>query len=136
MAEVGAPLDPALLGRLSDAGLTAAAAAGASYAEVRVESIRSQYLSLRDAALERAGDDRELGVSVRVLHEGSLGFAASAELEPGTVAALAAQALDAAQRTAADRPHPVELAPEAGHGSREWSSSYRIEPGSVALDEK
>ncbi|HVB07086.1 MAG TPA: TldD/PmbA family protein [Acidimicrobiales bacterium] len=136
MAEGPDSLDPELLERLSEAGLAAATAGGASYAEVRVESIRSQYLSLRDAALERSGDDRELGVSVRVLSGGSLGFAASAELEAGTVAALAGEALAAARLTAAARPHPVELAPEAGHGRCEWSSQYRIEPASVPLAEK
>ncbi len=129
-------LDPALLARLREAALGTAEAAGATHAEVRVESLRSQYLSLRDAALERSGDDRELGIGVRVVHEGSVGFAASAELEPQTAAALAAQAVAAARRTAPARPHPVELAPEAGHGEVEWWAPYRVDPGSVPLAEK
>ena len=132
----GSELDPRLTSSLSQAALDVASRAGATHGEVRVESIRSQYLSLRDAALESSGDDRELGMGVRVVFDGSVGFAASAELTPASAAELAELALDAARRTAAARATPVELAPEPAHGEVEWRAPYRLDPGSVDTAEK
>ena len=62
--------DAELASSLADAALEAAGRAGVGHAEVRVESIRSHYVALRDAALEGGGVDRELGIGLRLLDGG------------------------------------------------------------------
>ena len=55
-------------------------ALGCDHAEVRVERIRSQVVQLRDAKLEMSVDNIEIGIGLRVVHEGSIGFAATVDL--------------------------------------------------------
>ena len=83
--------------------LDRARALGCEHAEARIERIRSQVVSLRDGRLETSADDLELGVGLRVVHEGSFGFAATVELDADAAAALADQAVATARATAIQR---------------------------------
>jgi len=118
------------------AALERAEALGCSHAQVRVERIRTQSLALRDARLEGASDDVELGVGVRVLVEGHLGFAASVELGADAGAALAERAVRAARLCARAGGPAVELADEPAHGRVHWEAPVAIDPVEVPLDEK
>jgi TldD protein len=118
------------------AALDEARRLGASDASVRVEQIRSQVVALRDGAIETSSDDTEDGVGLRVVHEGSIGFAATADVSVDAAARLAHQAVGAAKVVAAVRRRPLELAPEPGHGEVSWSSSYRTDPTAVPMAEK
>jgi len=130
------PLDPEALEAVRNAALIEAQRLGATHAEVRVERIRSQMVRLRDGALETAADDEEVGVGLRVVHEGSIGFAATAAAGPDAAAALAGLAVGAARASALARRSPIELADEPGHGRVEWSSGHRIDPVTVPLADK
>ncbi len=130
------PADPALVARLTDAALSQASRLGASHAELRVERIRSQFVALRDARLETSADDVELGVGLRIVHEGATGFAATVATTAEAAAALAEQAVDAARTTARAGGRRVELAPEPAHGQVRWSAPYVIDPATVPLADK
>ena len=52
------------------AALERARALGCEHAEARIERIRSQVVSLRDGRLETSADDLELGLGLRVVHDG------------------------------------------------------------------
>ncbi|HUZ09291.1 MAG TPA: TldD/PmbA family protein [Acidimicrobiales bacterium] len=136
MPRGGDALDETRQADLRDVVLGAAASLGCAQAEVRVERIRSQGLRLRDGRVETAADDTEVGVGLRVLHEGSLGFAATVASDPDAVAALAGQAVLAARACAVATPGRVELAPEPGHGEVNWESPFDIDPASVPLADK
>jgi TldD protein len=118
------------------AGLERASASGASHAEVRVESIRTQYLSMRDAEVESTGDDSEVGLAVRVVHDGSIGFAATVEVGPDAAVRLVDEAIASAKATARAGGRRIELAPEPSHGEVEWHSRYTVDPTEVPLVEK
>ena len=62
------------LGALAEAALSAARAAGASYADLRVHAITTETVHLRDAELESAVLDREIGLAVRVIVDGTWGL--------------------------------------------------------------
>ena len=130
------PVDDDVLAEVTDAALDAAARAGAAHATVRVERIRTQIVVIRDGHLETAIDDTELGTGVRVVHEGSLGFAGSVAVGAGPAADLVRQAVGAARATSPARPAPIELADEPSHGRVEWTSPYRVDPVDVPLAEK
>ena len=78
------PIEPAFLALpLRDcaaAALQAAAEAGASHADVRIERLRGQDVRVRDARLESLSDDVTIGLAVRVVSDGTWGFASSADV--------------------------------------------------------
>ena len=129
-------IEPDILASVRAASLEEAARLGATEASVRVEEIRSQYVSLRDGAPETTADDTELGVGLRVVVDGSVGFAATVDLSADAAARLARQAVDAARVAALARSRATELAPEPSHGQVDWSSPYRIDPTGVELADK
>jgi TldD protein len=100
------------LRELADAALSRARELGAEHADFRVERIRTGALSLHDAKLETSHDDDERGLCVRVVHDGTWGFAASADLSADGARKLAEQAVDIAQASRAVNAETVELAPE------------------------
>ena len=75
-------------------------------------------------------------MGLRVVHDGSMGFAATVAMDPGTVAGLAAQAVDAARTTALAGGLPVEPAAEPAHGHVTWTSPHRTDPTAVPLADK
>jgi TldD protein len=129
-------VDADLVAAVGAAALETAEGLGASHAEVRVEDVRSQVVALRDGRLETSADDTEIGVGVRVVHDGSMGFAATVAVDPGDAAILARRAVAAARTTALAGGRRVELVPEPSHGSVTWTAPHRIDPVTVPMAEK
>jgi TldD protein len=130
------PLPPDELAALSDAALSVALAGGCTNAELRVERIRSQRVRLRDGVPEGSSDDTELGMGVRVVVDGAVGFAATVDVRPYEAANLVRSAIESARVTAQAGGGRVELAPEPSHGEVHWTSAFEIDPGTVSLAEK
>ena len=124
------------LDTVRNAVLDRARALGCEHAGARIERIRSQVVRLRDGRLETSADNLELGLGLRVVHDGSFGFAATVELDADAAAALADQAVATARATAAAVREHVELADEPSHGEAVWTSSYDLDPAQVPTAEK
>src|SRR4051794_16511217 len=118
------------LSALTDAALTRAVDLGCEHADIRVERIRTQTISLRDARLESLTDGEDLGLSVRVVHEGTWGFAAGVVLTAAEAVRLAEEAIAVAQVSAAINTDRVELAPEPTYDGS-WVSDYDVDPFDV-----
>jgi TldD protein len=118
------------LDALADAALQRARALGVEHAEVRVERVRSRRVALRDRALASMHDGEDVGLAVRVVHDGTWGFASSPDLAPETAAGLAEQAVAVATLARPLRDRAVELAPEPVHQG-EWVSAYTHDPFDV-----
>ncbi|MCQ4120037.1 TldD/PmbA family protein [Rhodococcus tibetensis] len=121
---------------LADAALGAARAAGASHADLRVHRLTSQSLRLRDGKVQAAVDTNEVGFAVRVVVEGTWGFASHAELTPATAAATAEQAVAVARALRGLNREHVELADEPVYTDAEWVSEYEVDPFEVPTAEK
>jgi len=119
------------LSALTDAALTRAVDLGCEHADIRVERIRTQTITLRDARLEALADGEDLGLAVRVIHEGTWGFAAGVVLTAAEAVRLAEQAVDVARVSAAVKSDPVALAPEPSYPDAEWVSAYDVDPFDV-----
>ena len=119
------------LAALADAGLSAARAAGAGHADVRVQRQRTGYTVLRDGRTASDSDDVDSGVAVRVLLDGVWGFAASDDLTPEAAAAAAARAVAVARMSAPLARERVELADEPTYPGAEWVSTYTTDPFAV-----
>ncbi|MEU2350179.1 TldD/PmbA family protein [Modestobacter sp. NPDC049651] len=123
------------LSALAEAALTRAVDLGCEHADLRVERIRTQSVRLRDARLEAMSDGEDLGLAVRVVHEGTWGFAAGVVLTAAEAVRLAEEAVAVAQVSAAINTDRVELAPEPVHQG-EWVSAYDVDPFDVPDAEK
>jgi TldD protein len=126
---------------LADAALTRAHALGVEHADFRFERIRSATWRLRDARPAASSDDLLLGLAVRVVVDGSWGFAGGVDLTPDAAAAVAEQAVSIARLSgqasrAAGGIDVVELADEPVHADATWVSSYQINPFDVPDAEK
>jgi TldD protein len=137
---VAAEIDPAFtalpLRSLADAALARARELGAEHADFRLERIRDQHLSLHDARLDGAADSEDVGFAVRVVHDGTWGFASGVDLTPDAVVRVAEQAVDVAVVSRPLSTTRVELADEPAYGEVTWVSSYDVNPFDVPDQDK
>src|SRR5436190_11680581 len=121
---------------LADAALGRAREFGASHADFRVERIRSQILRLRNENLETAIDGGDVGFAVRVVHDGTWGFAGGFDMTTDAAARVAELAVEVARVCRPTNTEPVELADEPVHGDVTWVSAYDVDPFSVPEHDK
>ncbi|WP_238176440.1 TldD/PmbA family protein [Kribbella albertanoniae] len=121
---------------LAEAALQRARDLGATFAEFRLERIRSESIALRDSVLESASDGEDLGLAVRVVHQGTWGFAAGVALTTDEAVQVAEQAVHMAQVSRPINAEIIELADEPVYDDVSWISSYEIDPFSVPRTEK
>src|SRR4029077_6121692 len=114
--------------------LNAAGSRGAMYADVRVIAQRSRALSTKNGKVGSASDSESVGMNVRVIVDGSWGFAASAELGRGAVEATAARAVEIAKASARVKREDVHLAPEKLQVA-EWTTPYQVDPFSTSVEQ-
>jgi len=135
-AEARGLLTDPLLEKVVEAALSAAAKAGASYADVRVVRRRDEGISTRDAHVSGVSATESYGLGVRVLAEGAWGFSATSRVEPSEAARVAGVAVGIARANSRGVKHKVELAPEPSHVDL-WRTPlvkdpFRIPPGDKA----
>ena len=124
------------LRELADAALAQARSLGAQHADFRAELIRSQYIGLSDANPQTQMDADDTGLAVRVIVDGTWGFASAVDLTADAAAQAARQAVEVATVAAAMNTEPIELAPEAAYGDVSWVSAYDIDPFTVTVADK
>jgi TldD protein len=119
----------------AEAAVTAALAAGASYADSRVMVIRTEGMTAQDGVVEELNQSETAGVGVRALVGSSWGFFATPRLTTADATAagrLAAQIAEASTRV----PGPDLRLAEVEPVTASWSSEYAEDPLSVPLGEK
>lgn len=121
---------------LADAATSAAVAAGAGYADLRIHAVTSEFVQLRDGELQTAVLDREIGLAVRVIVDGTWGFASHAELSPDVAAETARRAVRVARTLASLNTERIELAPEPVYTDATWVSDYEVDPFTVGTTDK
>ena len=134
------PVDPSFLAlparELAAAALQRARDLGASHADFRLERIRTGRLRLRDARLDSTSDDEEIGLAVRVVHDGTWGFASGITRTVDAAVTLAEQAVATARVSRVLSTEPVELAPEPVYDDVSWVSSCASDPFGVPEAER
>jgi TldD protein len=139
-----AAFDPDRLGELAAVAMERAKAAGASYADIRINRYRTQDVGLRvqdDRATGKpvevpsVSDSGSFGFGLRVLADGAWGFSASYEVTREAIARAAAEAVEIARANAPLRREPIRLAP-----SPSYRDTYRTkivtDPFSVPIEQK
>src|SRR5688500_1122701 len=122
--------------RLADAGLGAARAAGASYADVRIGRYLNQFINARDTKIQGITNTESYGVGIRVIAGGCWGFASTRQVTTDGVAEAARQAVAIAKANAASQREPVELAPQSGFGVVSWRAPIEKNAFEISVAEK
>jgi TldD protein len=113
-----------------------AAASGASYADARYVERESETVSVKDGQVEGLDRDRDRGVGVRVLHQGSWGFAASDRITgESVVVPLFEEAIARADAAATVQRRHVVLAPQEPQRG-EYRTRLRRDPFAVPMKER
>jgi TldD protein len=133
-------IDPSFLAMpargLAAAALDRATALGAEHADFRLERTRVAQLRLRDGALDSSSDGEDVGLAVRVVHDGTWGFASGITRTPEAAAVLAERAVATAKVSRVLSREPVLLAPEPVYGDVSWVSAYDVNPFDVPEAER
>jgi len=116
-------------------GLTAAKAAGAGYADVRIGRQRQNFVFTREQQIQNVVDTDSMGCGIRALVDGTWGFAATRFLTKDGVSAAAKEAVSIAKANRAARDKPVVLTP-APPSVGTWKSAYTKDPWDVSVEEK
>jgi TldD protein len=121
---------------VADAALQRARELGAEHADVRIERTVGQLLRLRDGVVATAQDSTTVGLAVRVIVEGTWGFASHLELSPQSAVATAQRAVEVARTLRPLNGERVELVAEPVHADAVWVGDYEIDPFTVSLQDK
>lgn len=121
--------------KIADTSLRLAKQNGASYSDFRLTNYRSQSVSAREDTIQDIRDNEDFGFSVRVIIDGTWGFAASStfnENEVGRVTKLACEISKAGRSVQKRR---VELVPVPAYQDF-WKTPIKKNPFDVSIDEK
>jgi TldD protein len=124
------------LRELAAAALQRAADLGTQHADFRAERIREQQIRLSDGKLVTLFDGDDLGLAVRVVLDGTWGFASAVDLTQAAALRAAEEAVEVARVAAAINTERIELADEPAYGDVSWVSAYRVDPLQVSVADK
>ncbi len=124
------------LRKLAQAALLRARDFDAEHADFRLERLHTQTLQLRDAALVDASEGDDIGFAVRVVVDGTWGFASGMVLTTDEVVRVTEQALRIAMVAKPISPERIVLADEPVYDDAMWVSSYDIDPFDVPTADK
>ena len=121
----------------AQAAVEGALAAGATYADARVMSGRTESMNARNGVVEDLGQSESSGLGVRALIGSSWGFFASADLSAKAARSAGEQAADIAKASALVPGPDTELAGGDEPAQTHWSSTWQEHPvDDVSLSDK
>ncbi|MFD2531539.1 TldD/PmbA family protein [Gracilimonas halophila] len=121
---------------LADTALNAAKMAGASYADIRIGRYLNQFIITREQQVQNAVNTESFGVGVRVIANGTWGFASTNNVTNEGVAEAAQQAVMIAKANGSIQSEPVQLAPVDSHGEVSWKTPIKKNAFEVPISEK
>ena len=130
------PIDVRLKKQMADIALNAAKAKGATYADVRIGRYLNQVVATRDARVENVANSESYGLGVRVLANGSWGFAATNNMDNDSIAKAAELAVAIAKGNSKLMSEPVQLAPQKGFGEVSWKTPLEVNAFEVPIPQK
>jgi TldD protein len=142
---MGRPIDPqraletidvSLKKQLADVALNAARGKGASYSDVRIGRYLNQFVVTREEKVENIVNTESYGMGVRVIANGSWGFAATDKMDKDSIAKAAELAVAIAKENSRLLTEPVQLAPQTGYGEVSWKAPIEKNGFEVPMKEK
>ena len=135
-AALNGGIDPAMKKQLADIALNAAKAKGATYTDVRIGRYLNQFVATRENRVQNVANTESFGVGIRVIANGSWGFASSNNVTKEGVAKTAERAVAVAKANSKIIDSPVQLAPQKGYGEVSWKTPIERNAFEVPVKEK
>lgn len=129
-------IDTKLKKQLADVVLNAAKSKGATYADVRIGRYLRQYLITRELKVQSITNTESYGIGIRVLANGSWGFAATDKMDNDSILKATNTAVNIAKVNAKLLTEPVKLAPQKGYGEVSWKTQLEKNAFEVPLKDK
>ncbi|MFI2810994.1 TldD/PmbA family protein [Microbulbifer sp. JSM ZJ756] len=121
---------------LADIVLNTTRKAGASYTDVRIGRYLNQFLVTRETRVENIINTESFGAGIRVIANGTWGFAATNDLTDDGIATAARRAVAIARANSRYQVEPVQLAPVKGVGEVSWQTPIQKNAFEVPISEK
>jgi len=115
--------------------LNQARSGGASYVDIRILETVSQSLGVKNGKLDKISFKFDSGFGIRVVANGSWGFASSNILTPAEIEKIAISAVDIAKASATVQNKQVKLTPLKSSNSV-YRTPIKIDPFNVSDEEK
>ena len=134
-AAIAEKLDRPEKTRLADAALNYAKAQGASYADFRLCRYQTEYLEAKEHRLEVSAIGTSAGFAIRVLLDGTWGYASSSLATEAEVKKAVANAIEVAKASQPLQLRKFELEDIPAYQAR-WEMPMKQDPFTVATDDK
>jgi TldD protein len=122
--------------RLADTGLNAAKSGGATYADVRIGRYLNQFVITRENKVQSVINTESFGAGVRVIVNGTWGFASSNDVTPDGIKKTAEQAVAIAKANSKFQKEPLKLAPVQSYGEVAWNTPIKKNGFEVPIKDK
>ncbi|WP_338868126.1 TldD/PmbA family protein [Spirosoma sp. SC4-14] len=129
-------VDVATKKRFADIALNAAKSKGASYTDVRIGRYLQQYTFTREKRVQNVVNAESYGIGIRVIANGTWGFAATSNVTPDSIARCAETAVAIAKANSKFQTEPVVLAPQKGVGEVSWKTPITKNAFEVPIQQK
>jgi TldD protein len=129
-------LDIATKKQLSETALNAARSKGATYTDVRIGRYLQQYVFTREKQVQNIVNAESYGIGIRVIVNGTWGFAATSDVSPDGIAKCAATAAAIAKANSKFQKEPVVLAEQKGVGDKTWKTPVVKNAFEIPVKEK
>lgn len=130
------PLTVAQKKSLADVALNTAKSGGATYADVRIGRYLNQIVSTREKRVQGLANTESFGVGIRVIANGTWGFAATNVVTADGIKKATERALAVAKANSKFQKEPVKLAPVKGYGEVTWKTPIQKNAFEVPVSEK
>jgi len=129
-------MDITLKKQLADIALNTAKSQGATYADVRIGRYLNQSLATREQRVQSITNTESYGMGIRVIANGSWGFASLNNLDKDSIAKAASAAVRIAKVNSKLLTEPVQLAPQKGYGEVSWKTPIQKNGFEIPIKEK
>lgn len=129
-------LDVAAKKQLADVALNTARSLGASYADARIGRYLNQYVFTREDKVQNVVNTESFGIGVRVIANGTWGFASTNNVSPDGIKKATEQAVAIAKANSKIQKEDVVLAPVKSHGEVSWKTPIVKDFKDVPVAEK
>lgn len=129
-------IDVSMKKKLADVALTAAKSKGATYTDVRIGRYLQQFVFTREKQVQNIVNAESFGVGIRVIANGTWGFAATSDVTSVGIAKCAETAVAIAKANSKFQKEPVVLAPQKGVGEVSWKTPIKKNAFEIPAVEK
>ncbi|MBL7845378.1 MAG: TldD/PmbA family protein [Cyclobacteriaceae bacterium] len=129
-------LDTSQKKQLADVALNTAKSLGATYTDVRIGRYLNQFVTTRERKVQGIVNTESFGAGVRVIANGTWGFAASNDVTADGIKKTTERAVAIAKANSKFQKEPVKLVPVAAYGEVSWKTPIKKNGFEVPVKDK